>query len=191
MSGVRVPLRPLVAGVLQRNKVPEACVHVHTVWEVRTVKVMQRRSTVAIALALGLASPAALMAQVRAQGPNPDTPRLLVAVFSSNDRTAGVMAADAIRTRVSNLANVKQLYVIPKNDIVTYLESSGYRPDSSLGTTDLKELAKLLRADEVLGGNVTRTAAGGFRFEPRLMLARDPALAQPLPPVDAANANDA
>jgi len=155
------------------------------------VKVMQRRATIAVALTLGLASPAALVAQMRAQGPNPDTPRLLVAVFSSNDRSAGVMAADAIRTRVQNLANVKQLYVIPKNDIVTYLESSGYRPDSSLGLTDLKELAKLLRADEVLAGSVTRSATGGYRFEPRLMLARDPALAQPLPAVEAANANDA
>jgi len=145
----------------------------------------------AVALTLGLASPAALIAQMRPQAPNPDTPRLLVAVFTSNDRAAGVQAADAIRTRVSNLANIKQLYVIPKNDIVTYLESSGYRPDSSLGLTDLKELAKLLRADEVLTGTVTRTGAGGYRFEPRLMLARDPALAQPLPAVDAANANDA
>lgn len=156
------------------------------------MKLMQRRATIAVALTLGLTSPAALSAQMnRAQGPNPDTPRLLVAVFASNDRTAGVQAADAIRTRVSNLANVKQLYVIPKNDIVTYLESSGYRPDSSLGTTDLKELAKLLRADEVLAGDVRRTATGTLRFEPRLMLARDPALAQPLPPVEAANANDA
>jgi len=155
------------------------------------VKLMQRRTTIVVALTCGLAAPAALTAQMRPQAPNPDTPRLLVAVFSSNDRTAGVQAADAIRTRVSNLANVKQLYVIPKNDIVTYLESSGYRPDSSLGLTDLKELAKLLRADEVLAGSVTRSATGGYRFEPRLMLARDPALAQPLPVVEAASANDA
>jgi len=155
------------------------------------VKVTQRRATIAVALTLGLASPAALMAQMRGVGPNPDTPRLLVAVFTSNPRTAGVQAADAIRTRVSNLANVKQLYVIPKKDIDTYLESSGYPVDSSLGMTDLKELAKLLRADEVVAGLVTRNATGAMRVEPRLMLARDPALAQPLPTVEVANANDA
>src|SRR5207245_1562359 len=49
---------------------------------------------------------------------------------------------------------------------------------------------KLLRADEVLSGTVTRTATG-MRFEPRLMLARDVALAQPLPTVDASNPGDA
>jgi predicted Zn-dependent protease len=146
----------------------------------------------AVALTLGaLSAPAALTAQTRSGvGPNPDTPRLLVAVFASTDRTTGVATADAIRSRVSTAANIKQLYVIPKNDITNYLESSGYKSDSSLGPTDLKELAKLLRADEVLSGTVTRTATG-LRFEPRLMLARDVALAQPLPTVDASNPGDA
>lgn len=153
--------------------------------------VMQRRAMTAVALTLGVASaPAALAAQSRAQAPNPDTPRLLVAVFASNDRASGVQTADAVRTRVSNVTNIKQLYVIPKNDITNYLESSGYRADSSLGATDLKELAKLLRADEILGGTVTRTATG-MRIEPRLMLARDPSLAQPLPVVETGNASDA
>lgn len=152
------------------------------------MKVM-RRATTAVALTLGLVAPAAL-AQARGQGPAADTPRLLVAVFTSGDRTSGVQVADAIRTRVSNVVNVRQLYVIPKTDITNYLESSGYRPDSSLGLTDLKELAKLLRADEVLGGVVTRIGAG-FKIEPRLMLAREPAIAQPLPAVETGSLNDA
>src|SRR6266513_3512032 len=89
----------------------------------RTVNVMQRRATTAVALTLGyFCAPVALGAQASRIGPNPDTPRLLVAVFASADRTAGVQAADAIRTRVSSAANVKQLYVIPKNDITNYLE---------------------------------------------------------------------
>ena len=155
------------------------------------MKVMQRRALAAVALTLGVSSaPAALGAQTRAQAPNPDTPRLLVAVFASNDRASGVQTADAVRTRVTNVSNVKQLYVIPKNDITNYLESSGYRADSSLGPTDLKELAKLLRADEILGGSVARTATG-MRIEPRLMLARDPTMAQALPVVESGNAGDA
>src|SRR6185295_9012503 len=137
-------------------------------------------------------APMALQGQVnRGVGPNPDTPRLLVAVFASTDRASGVLTADAIRARVQSAANVKQLYVIPKNDITNYLESSGYKADSSLGPTDLKELAKLLRADEVLSGSVTRTANGGVKIEPRLMLARDVALAQPLPTVEASNPGEA
>lgn len=157
------------------------------------MNVMQRRAVSAVALTLGVVSaPAVLTAQARQGiGPNPDTPRLLVAVFSSNDRASGVQAADAIRSRVQSAANVKQLYVIPWNDIKNYLESSGYKSDSSLGATDLKELAKLLRADEILAGTATRTPAGGIKIEPRLMLARDPALAQPLPLVEANNAGEA
>lgn len=143
------------------------------------MKVMQRRAAAAVALTLGtLSAPTALIAQT-SRGPTQDTPRLLVAVFAANERTAGVQAADAVRSRVSNGANPRFLYVVPKNDIVNYLESSGYRADSSLGPNDLKELARLLRADEILFGHVMRTAAG-YVIEPRLLLARDPTVAQPL-----------
>jgi len=152
------------------------------------VKVM-RRAMAAVALTLGMGAPVALEAQMRGQGPAPDTPRLLVAVFASPDRASGVQVADAVRNRVSAVVNMRQLYVIPKTDITNYLESSGYRPDSSLGLTDLKELAKLLRADEVIAGQVVRSGAG-FKIEPRLMLARDPSIAQPLPAVETGNPND-
>jgi predicted Zn-dependent protease len=144
----------------------------------------------AVALALGtLGAPATLSAQT-SRGPTQDTPRILVAVFSSPERMAGVQIADAVRTRVGNGANPRFLYVIPKNDIVNYLESSGYKADSSLGPSDLKELAKLLRADEILFGHVTRTS-GGYQIEPRLLLARDPTVAQPLPPVTVREPDDA
>ena len=148
------------------------------------MKVM-RHATTAVALLIALTAPDVLLAQ-RGAAPGPEVPRLLVAVFASRDLPAGVQAADAIRSRISNTANARQLHVIPKQDIVTYLESSGYRPDSALGASDLRELAKLLRADEILGGTVTRTPTG-LRVEPRLMLARDPALAQPLPAIEAEN----
>jgi tetratricopeptide (TPR) repeat protein len=154
------------------------------------VKGMQRRGTIAVALTLGLCAPASLIAQTSRGGPAPDTPRLLVAVFASPDRTTGVAAADAVRNRVQSAANVRQLYVIPRTDITNYLESSGYKSDSALGPTDLKELAKLLRADEVLVGTVTRTATG-VRIEPRLLLARDVTWAQPLAAVEASNPGDA
>jgi tetratricopeptide (TPR) repeat protein len=151
---------------------------------------MQRRAMAAVALTLGsLSAPAALQAQSR-NGPTADTPRLLVAVFAGNDRLAGVQVAEAVRARISNSVNPRFLYVIPKTDITNYLESSGYKADSSLGPTDLKELAKLLRADEILFGIVTKTASG-LRVEPRMLLARDPSVAQPLPAMTVANPNDA
>ena len=154
------------------------------------MKVMQRRATTAVALSFGLISaPAALLAQRPGMAPGPDTPRLLVAVFQSPDRVSGVQTSDAVRTRISTSVPVRTLYVIPRNDIVAYLESSGYRADSSLGPADLRELARLLRADEILYGTVARGATG-LRLEPRLLLARDTRLAQPLPAINAGNPND-
>src|SRR5688572_33365862 len=101
---------------------------------------MQRRARTAIALTLGvLGAPAALVAQTSRTGPAPDTPRLLVAVFTSGDRLSGVQIADAIRTRVTNAVNIRTLYVIPKEQIEQYLTSSGYKADSALGPADLKE----------------------------------------------------
>src|SRR5688572_13673139 len=98
---------------------------------------MQRRATIAVALSLGLS--AETIAQTRpGMGPGPDTPRLLVAVFSSPDRLAGVQVADALRSRVTSAVNIRTLYVVPKENIVQFLESSGYRADSSLGMADLK-----------------------------------------------------
>jgi len=105
---------------------------------------MQRRAVFAVALIAGLGAPAAMSAQ-RPLGPTPDTPRLLVMIFTSNDKAMGVGAADAIRNRVQLNTDVRRLYVIPKNDITTTLTSSGFPADSSLGLSDLKELAKLLR----------------------------------------------
>jgi tetratricopeptide (TPR) repeat protein len=151
------------------------------------VKVMQRRATIAVALSLGLS--AETIAQTRpGMGPGPDTPRLLVAVFSSPDRLAGVQVADALRSRVTSAVNIRTLYVVPKENIVQFLESSGYRADSSLGMADLKELGKQLRADEIVMGSVVREGTG-FKVEPRLLYAGDPRYAQPLPAVSGA-AND-
>jgi len=152
------------------------------------VKEMQRRAVTAVALTMLSGAPAALMAQTR--GPTADTPRLLVAVCASSDRMSGVQASDAMRTRIQNASNIRYLFVIPRADITNYLESSGYKADSALGPSDLRELAKLLRADEVISCTVTRTAAG-LRIEPRLLLARDVSWAQPLPVAEAANPADA
>src|SRR5256885_15017055 len=116
---------------------------------------MQRRAAVAVALIAGLGAPGVLSAQ-RPLGPTPDTPRLLVMVFTSNDKAMGVAAADAIRQRVQLNTDVRRLYVIPKSDITTTLTSSGFPADSALGLSDLKELAKLLRSDEVVYGVATK-----------------------------------
>lgn len=151
------------------------------------MKVLQRHAVLAAGLATLVAGIPSILV---AQRPGADVPRILVATFQSNDRNAGVEAGDAIRQRVTQEVPQRDLWVISKNDINNTLEASGYRPDSALSANDLKELAKLLRADEILDGTVTKTP-NGLRVEPRLMLSRDVALVQPLPPVQARDAGDA
>lgn len=117
--------------------------------------------------------------------------RMLVATFRSTERGLGAEGADAVRTRVQQEVPVRQLLVIKKEDIANTLEASGYRPDSALSINDTRELAKLLRADEIIDGVVTKTDAGGVRVVARLALARDPSLGQPLPAAEAKNVGDA
>ncbi len=150
------------------------------------MKVLQRHAVLAaglVTLAAGI--PSVLVAQQGA-----DVPRILVATFQSTDQHAGVEAGDAVRQRVTQEVPQRELWVISKNDINNTLEASGYKPDSALSANDLKELAKLLRADEILDGTVTKTG-NGIQVQPRLMLARDVSLVQPLPPVQARDAGDA
>jgi tetratricopeptide (TPR) repeat protein len=123
--------------------------------------------------------------------PNADTPRILVATFKSNDKELGVQTADAIRKRLQDQNSGKVLWVVTKRDIDATLSQSGYKPDSALSTSDLMELGKQVRADEVLDATVTK-APEGVKVEARLLIKRSQnILAQPLPAVTAKSAGDA
>src|SRR5690242_10887180 len=152
---------------------------------------MQRRALMAVALLLSAACASSRgEAQANRNLPGADTPRLLVVVFSSPVRALGVEVADAVRQRFTSQMNPRQLYIVPREQMVNFLESSGYKADSSLGATDAKELAKGLRADDLLGGYVVKTGST-MRITPRLMLASDPTIGQPLPVIETTSLNDA
>ena len=141
---------------------------------------------IAGALAL-LVAPLAASAQRRPPEP---TPRVMVATFASADKDLGLQAAEAIRARITRDADARKLIVIPKADINNTLTASGYSTTESLADNDARALAVLLRADEYVVGTVTKTPAG-VRVEPRLVLARDQQLQQPLPAAEAANVGQA
>jgi tetratricopeptide (TPR) repeat protein len=126
------------------------------------------------------------------QQPGADATRMLIATFRApaNSPSLGVEVADALRTRVQQENSARTLWVLPRTDINNYLTSSGYKADSALSVSDLKELAKLMRADEIVDGTAARTS-NGIHVEARLILARDVSLAQPLAPVDARDAGSA
>jgi tetratricopeptide (TPR) repeat protein len=155
------------------------------------VKVSHRSALSAAGLAAALAVsavPSLLGAQMRPQGPGPDTKRAVVTTFRG-DPDAGVKLATEIRNRIQSDFNIRQLMPVSKKDIDNTLVASGYRPDSALSRNDIKELAKLVRGDEVIDGEVRKTPAG-YRVTARLFLPRDVALSQPLINVESSNLGD-
>ena len=146
-------------------------------------------SAAGLAAALAVAvMPSALAAQMRPQAPGPDTKRTVVTTFRG-DAEAGVKLANEIRNRIQSDFNIRQLMPVSKKDIDNTLVASGYRPDSALNPNDIKELAKLVRGDEVIDGDIRKTAAG-YRVNARLFLPRDVALSQPLISVESSNLGD-
>lgn len=158
--------------------------------EVRTVKALHRHALTAGSV-FALVGASAVVAPAHAQRTIEPDARVLVATFRSADRSLGVAGAEAIRARVQQEVPVRQLFVIKKENINETLEQSGYRPDSALSANDTRELARLMRADEIIDGTVSATAEGGVRIDARLALARDISLSQPLPPAEGRNVGDA
>jgi tetratricopeptide (TPR) repeat protein len=130
---------------------------------------------------LGL-DPSAAHAQGGRGAPTGDAPFILVTAFrtADGDKKLAVQAADAVRTRLGSVISSKELYVIPKSSIETYLEGSGYEKDVPLNAIDAKQLGQVLRADEVLIGTAAKTDAG-FRFSGQIALTRDMAIRDNLP----------
>ena len=125
-----------------------------------------RMLTAAGAIAtLVVSVPRTIHAQARGQQPGADAVRILIATFRSpaNQGALGVDAAEAIRTRVQQDNPIRQVWVLPRQDINNYLTSSGYKADSALSASDLKELNSRLTHRIPIG----RTMEGGeLQLEP-------------------------
>ncbi len=144
------------------------------------MKASHRSAFMAAGLAAALAAttvPSVAGAQ-RQQAPGPDTKRVLVTTFRG-DQEGGVKLADEVRNRIQGDFSIRTLMPTSKKDIDNTLIQSGYKPDSALSPNDIKELAKLVRGDEVIDGTVQKAGAG-YRINARLFLPRDVSLSQPL-----------
>lgn len=160
--------------------------------EVMTVIARHRQALSLAGLLAGIAASGqltALGAQTNRQGDQPAA-RLLVGPLKSTDKKLGTDAADAIRTRIQSEIPVKQLWVIPKNDITSTLSGSGFPPDEALGPNDARELARSVRAETYVEGTAARSERG-VRLDTRMVLTRDNSLTQPLGVAEAGNANGA
>jgi hypothetical protein len=134
-------------------------------------------TTAGFAAALAATIPSVSGAQ-RQQIPGPDTKRVLVTTFRG-DVEGGVRAANEIRDRIQGEFSIRTLMPTSKKIIDTTLVNSGFKVDSALSPNDIKELAKVVRGDEIIDGTVQKTATG-YRLNARLFLPRDAALSQPL-----------
>ena len=151
------------------------------------MKASYRHLLTFVGVAAGLATSAA---PALAQGRAPATgPRLMVPVFAG-PKPLGLQLADELRERIKTDYQLKTIWTVPKTDITGILDASGFRTDTAVSNADLRELARTARAAEILIGNVTRTP-NGVHVEPRLVLASDLSVSQPLPPVDAGNVGGA
>jgi tetratricopeptide (TPR) repeat protein len=110
---------------------------------------------------------------------------LLVAPLHGDQRLARKFAV-ALRTRIAKLSNKRELYVLDGDTTENVLEFAGYQPDTVIDGSALRDLAHLLRADEVVVGTVRATRAGPVEVTAVLTLVRDLRLRQPLAHVKAA-----
>ena len=150
--------------------------------EEMTVKARSHARTLVALTALVAASGiVSLAAQPVRTPPRPDTPRLMVQVFGSADKVAGPLASDDLRERLIRAFPSRILWVIDRKDIIAVLEQSGYDTTAQLAPSDESQLAKAQRADEYLRGRVSRTG-DIYTAEAWIVLTRDNALMQPLPP---------
>jgi tetratricopeptide (TPR) repeat protein len=161
-------------------------VRMFTVLEVKQLKERLFNSSLVLAsLTVFAASP------LLAQGKTGD--RVMIPTLQSADpavKDLGVQAAEAIRNQLTKQTNVRDLVVVPKNDIVNSLQSSGYNPTEALAAGDAKALASLVRAPQYLEGSVTKTPAG-YKIDSRLIIARDMSKGQALPSAQGAKLDDA
>ncbi len=156
---------------------------------------------IGIAISGSLMAPSVLSAQSGVTNlgqnrvPDPNAKRVMVTVFKGTssdpkEKDVGVKAADELRSRISTEFPFKQVYVLPKTEINSYLEASGFPTTEALAPHDARALASLVRADEYVTGSATKTATG-YKIEANMVLARDNALQQPLGSYEAPKLGDA
>jgi hypothetical protein len=132
--------------------------------------------------------PSVLGAQMRPQGPGPDTKRAVVTTFRG-DPAAGVKLADEIRSRIQSDFNIRQLMPVSKKDIDNTLVASGYRP--GLGPERERHQGAGEARPRRRGHRRHRDAHGrGLPRQRAALPARDVALSQPLISVESSNLGD-
>ncbi|HEY7569186.1 MAG TPA: hypothetical protein VH762_16510 [Gemmatimonadaceae bacterium] len=91
------------------------------------------------------------------------------------------------RSRLARVANRREVRVVGSDTIEAALRYAGYKDDVRLGPPEARLLARLMRADEVVMGNV-QVRSGTIELRAHVTLPRDWRLRQPFPVIRAATA---
>lgn len=133
-------------------------------------------------------APAALAQRAKKDAPEFTKQAVLIVSFAPGegaDARLGRRAADAVRSRAAKLINNdREVEVIDERKVITAMEHAGYNPDSMFAVVNIRQLARLMRADEIVLGTVSNTATG-TKMRGEIVLIRDEHLRQPLPEVTA------
>ena len=117
-------------------------------------------------------------------------PAFMVPVFRSAERGLGVQVADVIRDRLMSDNLMTSMWVISKKDLGANLSLSGYSESEALSTSDLKQLAQFIRADEYVDGVVSKNGDGNITLAATLNLPRGEGMEQPLAVTSGAKPGD-
>jgi len=128
-----------------------------------------------------------MVAQTKKNEPEFTRQSLLVINFAPGegaDLRSGRRAADVVRSRTGKLINKHEVELIDPADVAKALDRAGYDADSMFAISGIIPLARKMRADEIVIGRVS-TSAAATRISGELVLTRDERLRQPLIEVSA------
>jgi tetratricopeptide (TPR) repeat protein len=124
-----------------------------------------------------------------------DALKLLVVPAFNGDKTIACKAAMEVRDKIEDDLDGRHLWVVSRTNIEETLKASGFPVCDPITPSDAKQLSSQLRADAYVDGTISKVAAlpapangPGIRLEAKLVLARGPEFAQPLPPAEGRDA---
>jgi tetratricopeptide (TPR) repeat protein len=124
-----------------------------------------------------------------------DALKLLVVPAFNGDKSIACKAAMEVRDKIEDDLDGRHLWVVSRTNIEETLKASGFPVCDPITPSDAKQLSSQLRADFYVDGTITKVAAlpapangPGVHLEAKLVLARGPEFAQPLPPAEGRDA---
>jgi tetratricopeptide (TPR) repeat protein len=124
-----------------------------------------------------------------------DALKLLVVPAFNGDKTIACKTAMEVRDKIEDDLDGRHLWVVSRTNIEETLKASGFPVCEPITASDAKQLSSQLRADAYVDGTISKVAAlpapangPGIHLEAKLVLARGPEFAQPLPPAEGRDA---